>query len=159
MTVVKDSFQKKMDSLATHLRSKTAEVDDILQTKGVESVIKYMSNLTTEFLQRSFQTEYQLAFLSAQLKDELDADIQVDNGVEMQNQGNNDGVEVPDKVNVENHQGDNDGLEIEQHDIVPSNNEEAVNLNSDEGASGIYFNFPRYHIHDISKEMCFSDLE
>lgn len=51
MTVAKDSFQKKMDYLATHLRSKTTEVDDILQREGVESVIRYMTNQTTEFLQ------------------------------------------------------------------------------------------------------------
>ncbi|RZC76572.1 hypothetical protein C5167_000668, partial [Papaver somniferum] len=123
MIVGKDSFQKKMDSLATNLKSKIAEVDDIMRREGFESVIKYMTNLTTKFLQRPFQTEYQMALLSDQLRDELNANIQVDNGVEMQNEGDNDVLELQNKVNVENHQGDNHRLEIEQDSTVPGNNE------------------------------------
>ncbi|KAI3945051.1 hypothetical protein MKW98_009855, partial [Papaver atlanticum] len=54
---------------------------------------------------------------------------------------------------------DNDGLEHEKAATVPSNSKEVVNLNSDEGAGGIGFNFPRFPVQDISGEIGASDPE
>ncbi|KAI3871596.1 hypothetical protein MKX03_005779, partial [Papaver bracteatum] len=146
MTTEKTSFQRKIDILAAHLRSETAEVNAIVQKEGLASVLVYMTNLTMEFLQRSFQSE----LLAYQIRDQLNAEVNAEGG--------NDGIEAQNQVDVEN-QGDNGGLELEEYIIIPSNDEEAMNLNSNEGACGLEINFPMLNVQNIFKEMDVSGSE
>lgn len=110
----------------------------------------YMTNLTMEFLQHSFQSEYQCELLAHKIRDQLNAEVNVE--------GVNDGIESQNQVNAEN-QGDNGGLELEEDIIVPSNDEEAMNLNYNEGACGLEINFPMLNVQNIFEEMDVSGSE
>lgn len=44
-------------------------------------------------------------------------------------------------------------MEVEEDTILPSNDEEAVNLNSDEGVCGLQINFPMFNVQNISEEI------